>query len=222
MATRRQTGLHAALRGAALRLAAVFVASAAAAEPPAVAPASADSEHGKVLYLQHCVACHGPRAWGDGPREIPALAAQHEAYLGAQLMRFASGERPGSAMHGAAMHDTLRAPDLNRAPAIRDLAAYLARAPAVPRADQGEGRSLGAGRSAYVRACAACHGEDGMGPDGAATPRIAGQHYRYLLSRLRELAAVHHGQLGDSTLSAPDQEEVADYLSRLSPPRTSP
>jgi cytochrome c553 len=61
-----------------------------------------------------------------------------------------------------------------------------------------------------------------MGSDAAAAPRIGGQHYRYLLSRLRDFAAVHRGALGESTLAAQDEEAVADYLSRLSPPRTAP
>jgi cytochrome c553 len=191
--------------------------NAAAQAPPAggSAPAAPDRRHGEALYLRHCVACHGERAWGDGPREIPALAGQREAYLSEQLTRFASGERPGSAMHGPAMHDTLNAPDLNRPAAIRDLAAYLAHAPPVPHADPGEGRSLAAGRSAYLRSCAACHGQDGAGAEGASVPRIGGQHFRYVLSRLRDFAGVHRGQIA---VAAPSDEELhalADYLSRL-------
>lgn len=220
MATRRVVGWRFVLAGAAL-LCAALLATRSAASEPAPGPV-ADPEHGKVLYLQHCVPCHGARAWGDGPREIPALAAQPEAYLAAQLTRFASGDRQGSAMHGPAMRDTLAATDVNRAPAIRDLAAYLARAPAAPRAEPGAGRSLDAGRSAYLRGCAACHGEDGTGAVGAATPRLGGQHYRYLLSRLREFGAVHRGEPGTPALAAQDLEAVADYLSRLSPPHTAP
>jgi cytochrome c553 len=192
----------------------------AAAAPPAADassaafPATPDPEHGKVLYLRHCVACHGGRAWGDGPREIPALAGQREAYLIEQLTRFASGERPGSAMHGPAMRDTLQASDVNRAAAMRDLAAYLARARAAPQAEQGEGRSLALGKSAYLRSCAGCHGEEGAGADGGS-PRIGGQHFRYVLSRLREFGAAHRGRVEAVTLSAEEQRALADYVSRL-------
>src|SRR5215467_2798810 len=121
---------------------------AVAAEVAAAAPATGapDPQHGEVLYLRHCVPCHGGRAWGDGPREIPSLAGQREAYLIEQLTRFASGERPGSEMHGPAMHDTLKASDLNRSAAIRDLAAYLARAPSAAKAERGQGRSLADGK----------------------------------------------------------------------------
>ena len=225
----RRRGRQGWTLGGALLLAVLGIGQAQAAAPQSGTPADTsssgsvaapDPQHGKVLYLQHCTACHGARGWGDGPREIPAVAGQHEAYIAAQLTRFASGERPGSAVHGPAMRDTLKAPDLNRGPAIRDLAAYLARAPAAPQLDQGAGRALSAGRSAYLRSCAACHGEEGLGADGAATPRIGGQHYRYLLSRLAEFAVVHRGQTGESGLSAEDREAVADYLSRVvAPPR---
>ena len=186
-----------------------------AAAAPAPATGAPDPQHGEVLYLRHCVPCHGGRAWGDGPREIPALAGQREAYLLEQLRRFASGERPGSEMHGPAMHDTLRAADLNRPAAIRDLAAYLARAPAAAQAEQGRGRSLAAGKSVYLRACAGCHGEDGAGAGGGPAPRIGGQHFRYLLSRLREFGSAHRGSVQAVPLSAEEQQALADYISRL-------
>ncbi len=186
-----------------------------AAAAPASATDAPDPRHGEVLYLRHCVPCHGGRAWGDGPREIPALAGQREAYLIEQLTRFASGERAGSEMHGPAMHDTLRAADLNRPAAIRDLAVYLARASAAPQAEQGRGRSLAAAKSIYLRACAGCHGEDGAGAAGGPAPRIGGQHFRYLLSRLRELGSAHRGNVPAVALSAEEQQALADYISRL-------
>jgi cytochrome c553 len=194
-------------------------ASLAPVESPTPAGSVApDPQYGRVLYLRHCAACHGPRAWGDGPREIPALAGQREDYIIEQLTHFASGDRPGSEMHGPAMRDTLRAPDVNRAPAIRDLAAYLAHTPPVPQSDQGEGRSLAAGKSLYIRECAACHGEQGSGGGVGSMPRIGGQHFRYVLSRLREFAAVHRGldaAAAGSAFSAEQQQAVSDYVSRL-------
>jgi cytochrome c553 len=212
---------------ATLLLLALAQATAAATAPPAGAPpgsALPDAEHGRVLYLRHCVACHGPRAGGDGPREIPALAGQREDYIIEQLLHFASGDRPGSEMHGPAMRDTLQAPDVNRAAAIRDLAAYLAHAPRNPRPDQGEGRSLTAGRSLYLSECAPCHGQQGAGAEAGTIPRIGGQHYRYLLSRLREVASVHRGLDAPMSSSWPAQQQqaVADYLSRLTGSGSAP
>ena len=191
------------------------MAGTAAAVPPAE-DGSPDPQHGEVLYLRHCVPCHGGRAWGDGPREIPALAGQREAYLIEQLTRFASDERTGSEMHGPAMHDTLTAAaDVDRPAAIRDLAAYLARAPAAPQAEQGQGRSLALGKSAYLGTCVICHGDDGAGANDGSAPRIGGQHFRYVLSRLREFGSTHRGRVEAVALSAAEQQALADYISRL-------
>ena len=197
-----------------------LVQTAAAMAAPADVPSAAvsnapDPQHGEILYRRHCVACHGPRAWGDGPREIPALAGQREDYLIEQLTRFASEERPGSAMHGPAMRDTLKATDVNRPAGIRDLAAYLAHAAASLQAEPGPGRWLAAGKSAYLGGCAGCHGEDGAGADGGLAPRIGGQHFRYVLSRLREFGPVHRGRLEAVALSPEEQQALADYISRL-------
>jgi cytochrome c553 len=197
------------------------VAAAPATVIPQGAPATLnapDPQHGRVLYLKRCAACHGPRAWGDGPREIPALAGQTADYLIEQLTRFASGDRAGSEVHGPAMRDMARAPDVNRPTAIRDLTAYLAHTPPALKPDQGEGRALAAGKSLYVHECAACHGEQGSGSDIGTIPRIGGQHFRYVLSRLREFGSVHRGldaAPASSSFSAEEQQALADYVSRL-------
>lgn len=203
-------------------LALLAAVAGTAAATPAPGTYAADLRHGEVLYLRHCVACHGARAWGDGPREIPALAGQREAYLIEQLTRFASGQRPGSPMHGPAMHDTLKATDVNRPAAIRDLAAYLAHAPAGPQAEPGPGRSLAAGESVYLRACVACHGADGAGADGISAPRIGGQHFRYVLARLREFVSVHGQRAPPVALSDEERQALADYVSRLAPGGSAP
>jgi len=181
--------------------------------------ATADSGHGRILYLKHCAECHGARAWGDGLREIPALAGQRQKYLLLQLARFASGERPGSVTHGPAMHDALAPPDVDRPQALADLAAYLAQAAPDPHPEQSEGRTLEAGRLAYLEACAACHGSDGGGSERAAIPAIAGQHYSYLLAQLQSFAAGRrsHALFADAgaALSLQQQQALADYLARL-------
>jgi len=125
-------------------------------------------------------------------------------------------------MHGPAMRDTLKAADVRRPAAIHDLAAYLARASADPKPEQGQGRSLAAGKSAYLRTCAGCHGEDGAGVDAGPAPRIAAQHYRYLLSRLREFGSAHRGSVQAVALSAEEQQALADYISRLPPSGSKP
>jgi cytochrome c553 len=203
---------------------AAIAASALVADPASdlrsqASAAAPDAGHGQILYLKHCAACHRSHAWGDGPREIPALAGQRQRYLIEQLALFASGQRQASLIHGPAMHDTLQRPDLDRPQAIADLAAYLAPAPPNPQPEHSEGRAPAAGRSIYLRACSACH--DSAGGGRADVPAIGGQHYRYLLAQLRAFAAgrrEHPSFTGfGGVLSGEQQEAVADYVSRLRP-----
>lgn len=206
----------------------LLASGAQAAQPPAESSllsralaVTPDPEHGKILYLKHCLECHRGHAWGDGVREIPSLAAEPERYIVLQLVRFASGERAGSELHGPAMYDAVQAQDVLWPQGIHDLAAYLARAELNPRPETGDGAALALGKRTYARACEGCHGSTGAGSAAAALPRIAGQHYTYLLSRLRTFASVHRGQIdarpADSAagLTAEEQRGVADYLSRL-------
>jgi cytochrome c553 len=213
--------------GARLRIAAAAallttVAPVALANPAAdlaarAAVATPDPGHGEILYLKHCAACHRPHAWGDGPREIPELAGQHERYLREQLARYAAGERPASPTHGAAMHDALQAPDLNRPQALADLSTYLARAPRDPEPEHSEGRALAAGKRTYTGACSGCHGADGAGSE--VVPAIGGQHYSYVLVQLDAISAgrrPHPTYAGVRTaLPAGEQPALADYIARL-------
>ncbi len=193
---------------------------APAGTPPAAAPdllsqsaaVTPNPGHGMVLYRKRCMECHGPHAWGDGPREIPALAGQQEGYLLEQLVNFLTGVRAGSAMHGPVMQEALGAADVDRPQSLSDLADYLARAAPSMRAETGEGRALALGKSAYNSGCSACHGENGAGNATLTAPRIAGQHARYLSSRLREFSSIHPGQPAPP---AEQQAAIADYVSRL-------
>jgi cytochrome c553 len=199
------------------------VSSVAVAQSPLVADLVAktmgtqpDARHGAVLYAKHCTSCHGGKAWGNGLKEVPSLAAQREIYLVTQLAQFATQERNGSAMHRATS-----AADVNHPQAIRDLAAHLSRAPANPRPEQGDGSASAAGEKLFQRSCAMCHGAAAQGSTEEPIPALAGQHYTYTLIQLKNFAAGHRGQVEppviDFTagLSAADQQGIADYLSRI-------
>jgi cytochrome c553 len=202
--------------------AALLPAAALAADLASqAATLTADAPHGMVLFLKHCAGCHGRRAWGDGPREIPALAGQRESYLIGALAGFISGGRRGSELHGRAMHESLQPPDLNRAQALRDLAGWLSGAPLNPEPEHGAGQALAAGRQAYAGACAGCHGANGEGREQPAVPALAAQHYSYLLAQLRSFSAgqlAHAPGLDRALLGPPEQQQaLADYASRLAP-----
>jgi len=65
------------------------------------------------------------------------------------------------------------------------------------------------------QACAACHGPDGNTPTGPDFPRLAGQHYDYLLKSLRDYKSgarknpIMGSQVGN--LSPQDMADIAAY-----------
>jgi cytochrome c553 len=83
------------------------------------------------------------------------------------------------------------------------------------------GQAFAAGNAASGKqksqACAACHGADGNGPTGPDFPRLAGQHYDYLLKALRDYKSgarkdpVMAAQAGP--LSPQDMADLAAYFS---------
>ena len=75
----------------------------------------------------------------------------------------------------------------------------------------------------YAVECERCHGPLGEGDVQMYWPRLAGQHYVYLLRQLQDTAhdrrpgmnPAHVQMLG--RLSPEEMRGVADYLSRVSP-----
>lgn len=67
------------------------------------------------------------------------------------------------------------------------------------------------------QACVACHGPDGNAPTAPDFPRLAGQHYDYLLKALRDYKSgtrknpIMGGQA--SALSTQDMADLAAYFS---------
>ena len=91
---------------------------------------------------------------------------------------------------------------------ILALACFGAQAFAAGDADSGKLKS---------EACAACHGPDGNSPTGPDFPRLAGQHYDYLLKALRDYKsgarknAIMGAQVG--ALNPRDMADLAAYYS---------
>jgi cytochrome c553 len=148
----------------------------------------ADMAAGSRGYLQakieYCEDCHGSSGQGYvGFLTMPRLAGQTTTYLESQLRAFAEGRRDRDLfLNMAKIH--------GMSPTMRTaLAAHFREAH--PRPFGGAPRHLAAaGRrifddgvpEANIPACAACHGPEaqGQGPN----PRLAGQLYPYLMSRL--------------------------------------
>jgi cytochrome c553 len=182
-----------------------------------------DLAHGAELY-QTCAACHGPDGRGTADGEIPAIAGQHGSVLLKQLTDFRHDQRWEARMQNFAdRHHLPGAQDLT------DVSAYVASLRRFPPTGSGigDGSHLGLGASVYFQRCERCHGPLGEGDLLLGRPRLAGQHYAYLLRQLQETAANARPGMGRAhvdmlkTLSPEELSGVADYLSRVSPDLSS-
>jgi cytochrome c553 len=182
-----------------------------------------DLVHGAELYGS-CAACHGPDGRGTEDGEVPAIAGQHGSVLLKQLTDFRHEQRWNERMqHFTDQHHLAGAQDLT------DVAAYVASLPRFPPTARGigDGTALGEGASIYFQKCERCHRPLGQGDLLMNRPRLAGQHYAYLLRQLQETAAnqrpgmdrAHVDRL--KGISPEGLRGVADYLSRVSPDLSS-
>jgi cytochrome c553 len=109
------------------------------------------------------------------------------------------------------------------------VAAYVASLPRFPATAKGigDGSHLDKGAKVYFRKCEQCHGPLGQGDLLRLRPRLAGQHYGYLLRQLEETAMGMRPGMDDrhvsmlKGLSKDEMRGVADYLSRVSPDLSS-
>lgn len=141
--------------------------------------ASQSSVQAKISY---CKDCHGPSAQGyRGYFPIPRLAGQQPEYLENQLRAFIEHRRTNNIMFNVA--HTL-SPSV-----IAALAAEFSKFN--PKPIGGAPQQLAAaGKKIFedgapdenIAACAACHGPDATG--SGEIPRLAGQLYPYVISKL--------------------------------------
>jgi len=190
----------------------------------------ADMAGGSHGYLQakieYCQDCHGRSGQGYvGFLIMPRLAGQTTTYLESQLRAFAEGRRDrGLFLNMGKVHGLSPTMRMAIAAHFRD---------AHPRPFGGApGQLVAAGRrifddgvpEANIPACAACHGPEaqGQGPN----PRLAGQLYPYLTSRLSRFPGEsrHAGADVDPTatmariahnLTRSQMAAVAAYVSQL-------
>jgi cytochrome c553 len=173
---------------------------------------AADLEAGR-RKAEVCTPCHGPDGNSTNPA-IPSLAGQPPLYTYYQLLQFREGQRVDPQMSPFAM-------GLSDAD-MQDIAAYYAaQTPVAPRST-GDPAKLEAGqRLVQVHHCDSCHAPGLVGQQHI--PRLAGQHYEYLLKQLRAYKAQTRTDLDGSMtmaaqpLSAEDIEILAYFISRVEP-----
>jgi cytochrome c553 len=178
-----------------------------------------DLRHGAELFTV-CAACHAADGLGTRDGSVPAIAGQHVSVLVKQLVDFRHDRRWDERMQNFASQHHLGGPQ-----ELLDVAAYAESLPRWPPLERGvsDDAALQRGKVVYHRYCGSCHGPLGMGELRRIRPRLAGQHYQYLLRELEESAAglrpgmdpEHVRLIG--ALSAAERSSVADYLARLSP-----
>ena len=179
-------------------------------------------EHGSSLY-ETCTACHQSDGAGAADGDIPIIAGQHYEVIIAQLVDFRRTERVELRMNAlAARHNLENSQD------IADVAAYISSMPVQRTNKVSTGQFTSSGAQTYSRSCMSCHGANAEGNAHLRYPRLAGQHYGYLVKQIdmmihgtRFNLSWDHAEL---LKSLTDQEitGVADYVARLRPDANSP
>lgn len=176
-----------------------------------------DADRGRELFAA-CAACHGGDGAGGDRGSVPAIAGQHYTVLARQLVDYRRGRRWDIRMESQA--DSHRLAD---AQAISDVAGYVSGLPRLLSGRHGDGEHLARGARVYFERCERCHGPVGEGEGEGGIPRLAGQHYEYLLrqfydapeGRRPNMPAAHRRLM--RALVAEDIRGISDYLSRLAP-----
>ena len=157
---------------------------------------------------QLCVACHGPEGKSTQP-QFPILAGQTARYMVLQLRDFQEGRRSNELMTPMVVgmtRDEMRA--------LADYFANQKPPPQLFKADP-EKAKLGKGK-ADETLCTMCHMGGFAGQN--ESPRVAGQHYDYIIKQLSDFKARKRtndaGNMTSvsNTLNDKDIENLAHYL----------
>lgn len=180
---------------------------------------TADMEHGAVLF-QTCSKCHGPDGAGSRAVGTPEIAGQHSRVLVKQLVDYRHNRRWDFRMEPVAQQHIMA-----DAQAIADVVGYLSELDWKPAGGIGDGELVTHGQGVYVLRCQSCHGKTGEGDAEKFVPRLAGQHYGYLLRQMHDAVegrrpnfALTHIRLLQK-LDRDDFVGLADFLSRANPAR---
>jgi len=160
---------------------------------------------------QICAACHGPNGNSTDP-QYPILAGQSWRYIYIQLQDFKAGRRKDAQMSPMAA-------DLTRDEMIELGNWYAAQKPA-PNGFKADGAKVTAGQKKSDEVlCPMCHLGGFSGQN--EIPRVAGQHYQYVVKQLKDFKAkTRTNDAGNmtsiaATLSDQDIDNLANYVANL-------
>jgi cytochrome c553 len=174
-----------------------------------------DVANGAELY-ETCAACHGNGGEGAADGSVPALAGQHFTVVAKQLVDFRSGVRRDPRMEH--FSDTRH---LAYSQYVADVAAYISSLPRPTSRRMFSADVMGRGAVVYTQACERCHGAAGEGKEDQLAPRMASQHFEYLIQQLDNAVAGWRPAMQDTHaallagLSRKDIVAVASYLAGL-------
>jgi Cytochrome c553 len=171
-------------------------------------------ERGAELF-RTCAACHGPSGEGTLDGNVPRIAGQHSHVLAKQLVDYRHEKRWDIRMERIADRHFLK--DMQ---AVADVAAFASelKPPYPPRRGKHEPDSPGS--PLYAARCQSCHGPAGEGNADKLVPRLAGQHYEYLVRQIYDAVDGRRPNLSRkhirllAKLERDDILDVAEFLSR--------
>jgi cytochrome c553 len=172
-----------------------------------------DVENGEEAF-EICSACHLPNGAGRPDGTFPQLAGQHTTVLIKQMADIREGRRDNPIMYPFA--STLIDPQ-----ELADVAAYIETLPIPTNNGKGPGTDLELGETLYKRDCVECHFENGEGQADKFYPVLAGQHYKYLLRQIQDIAAKRRRNANPDMVkivvkySPEELDAVVDYMSRI-------
>ena len=171
-------------------------------------------EHGMALF-QKCSKCHGSDGGGSRSAGTPVIAGQHFRVLVKQLVDYQHDKRWDFRMEQIAKQH-----DLAGAQAVADVAKFVSELDWKTAGGIGDGELIGHGQEVYIRDCQSCHAATAEGDGEKLVPRLAGQHYGYLLREMHDAVegrrpnfSLWHIRLLQK-LDRDDFVGLADFLSR--------
>lgn len=171
-------------------------------------------DRGAELF-RNCAICHGHNGGGTVDGGVPRIAGQHVSVLIKQLVDYRHDRRWDLRMEHYADNHHLKTPQ-----DLADVTAYVHQleAPAPP--GVGDGELVELGGALFERRCASCHGHLAEGDAGKQVPRLAGQHYEYLMRQIYDAVdgrRPNFSQAHIRLLARLNRDEImglADFLSR--------
>jgi len=180
-----------------------------------VLKAKPDEVHGAQLFSQ-CVSCHGADGGGEADGSTPRIAGQHYRVIAKQIVDFHYGKRWDFRMEGMADRQYIKG-----AQDIADVAAYVSKLARHGNRGIGSGEFVVEGSRIFAQQCESCHGRDAEGNAERGVPRLAGQHYSYLVRQMHDavdgrrpaLPALHSQRI--EPLDDEQVRAVSDFLARI-------